>query len=78
MNYKLAIGLVLGIAIGFGCRVAGLPVPAPAALVGALLVVAMTSGYALADRFLARRQAHQADHCGGPSGLPPSHSRRGR
>jgi len=72
MYYKFAIGLLLGVGIGFGCRAMGIPVPAPPALVGALLVVAMTSGYTLADRFIARRQATAAPHCGGPSGL--SHS----
>ena len=37
-------------------------------LVGALLVVAMTSGYLLADRVLSRREAHHRRDCGGPSG----------
>jgi len=43
-------------------------VPAPPVLVGALLVVAMTSGYLLADRVLIRREAHHRRDCGGPSG----------
>jgi XapX domain-containing protein len=68
MNWKLLVGIALGFAIGFGCRASGIPVPAPPLLVGALLVVAMTSGYLLADRFLARRTAMHAEHCGGPSG----------
>lgn len=68
MNPKLFTGIVLGFAIGAGCRWAGVPVPAPPALAGALLVVAMTSGYLLADRFIARVVARHADHCGGPDG----------
>ncbi|HEY0334940.1 MAG TPA: DUF1427 family protein [Stenotrophomonas sp.] len=68
MNFRLVVGLLLGLAIGFACRALGVPVPAPPALVGALLVVAMTSGYALADRFLARREAIHIHDCGGPSG----------
>jgi len=68
MEMKLALGLLLGVGIGFGCRALGIPSPAPPALVGALLVVAMTSGYCLADRYLVRRAAAWRDHCGGPSG----------
>lgn len=68
MNPKLFVGIALGFAIGFGCRWAGVPVPAPPALVGALLVVAMTSGYLLADHFIARKAAQHAIHCGGPDG----------
>ncbi|AKJ02348.1 Hypothetical protein AA314_03974 [Archangium gephyra] len=37
-------------------------------LVGASLVVAMTSGYLLADHFIATRPAHHRPDCGGPSG----------
>jgi XapX domain-containing protein len=41
----VALGIVLCALIGGACRVADIPVPAPPALVGALLVVAMTLGY---------------------------------
>lgn len=68
MDLKFGLGLLLGVAIGVGCRALGIPSPAPPALVGALLVVAMTVGYTLADRFLARRAARTLAHCGGPSG----------
>lgn len=68
MNGKFAIGLLLGFGIGLACRWIGIPSPAPPALVGAMLVVAMTAGYLLADRFLARRKATQAGSCGGPTG----------
>ncbi len=70
MNPRFLIGLLLGTVIGFGCRALGMPSPAPPALVGALLVVAMTVGYTLADRFLARRAASTLAHCGGPTGRP--------
>lgn len=68
MNVRFALGLLLGFAIGFACRWSGVPAPAPPALVGALIVFAMTAGYVLADRFLARRAATQAMACGGPTG----------
>ena len=68
MNWKFAIGVALGFAIGFGCAALGIPSPTPPVLAGALLVVTMTAGYLLADRFLAKRAATQAPHCGGPDG----------
>ncbi|KAF1723220.1 DUF1427 family protein [Pseudoxanthomonas wuyuanensis] len=68
MNWKLLLGIALGFAIGFGCRASGIPVPAPPLLVGALLVVAMTSGYLLAERWLTRRAAAHVADCGGPTG----------
>ncbi|MGN6153684.1 MAG: DUF1427 family protein [Lysobacteraceae bacterium] len=55
MNPRFPIGIVLAALIGMGCRVFGIPSPAPPLLIGALLVVAMTSGYQLTDRWLARR-----------------------
>jgi XapX domain-containing protein len=68
MNWKFPAGLALGFAIGFGCAALGIPAPAPPVLAGALLVVTMTVGWLLADRYLARRAATQAAHCGGPQG----------
>ncbi|MFK8017642.1 MAG: DUF1427 family protein [Gammaproteobacteria bacterium] len=41
-----AIGVLLGLAIGFACRWFDIPSPAPPTIMGALLVVAMTLGYA--------------------------------
>lgn len=70
LRIKRLAGLALGAGIGFGCRAAGIPSPAPPALAGALLVVAMTCGYALADRVLARRAAAHLHDCGGPDGGP--------
>ena len=69
MNSKIILGIALGYAIGFLCSVLAIPVPAPPVLVGALLVVAMTSGYLLTDRYLAKHRPYsQTDHCGGPTG----------
>ena len=52
VTMKSMVGLVLGVAIGAACRWFEIPVPAPPRLIGALLVVAMTIGYLLADRAL--------------------------
>lgn len=65
---KVALGLLLGLAIGAGCRWLGIPAPAPPVLPGALLVVAMTLGYLVADRWLCRRDALNRSLCGGPAG----------
>lgn len=65
---KIALGLLVGLAVGAGCRALGIPSPAPPVLAGALLVVAMTLGYLGTDRWLARREARCAGLCGGPDG----------
>jgi len=71
---KSFLGLALAFAIGFACRAFGIPSPAPPVIVGALLVVAMTIGYLLVDRFVTQPARHAID-CGGPSGLTPSATR---
>jgi XapX domain-containing protein len=71
---KIALGFVLAIAIGVGCRVAGVPLPSPPVLIGALLVVAMSTGYTLMDRFARHREATNRIHCGGPTGEPAKHA----
>ena len=68
---KSLLGLALAFAIGFACRAFAIPSPAPPVIVGALLVVAMTTGYLLVDRLMTRPARHAVD-CGGPSGLLPS------
>lgn len=65
---KIALGLALALAIGVACRLAGIPLPAPPVLIGALLVLAMTLGYVVTDRYAARRAARSKPLCGGPSG----------
>lgn len=62
------IGIVVGFGIGLACRLLGIPSPAPPAIEGALLVLAMTGGYLAADRWLARRAATTRHLCGGPDG----------
>lgn len=67
MNLKVILGLALGFAIGFGCALAAIPVPAPPVLIGALLVVAMSTGYVLTDKFICPARAKtQQKNCGGP------------
>jgi len=51
---KPAIGLLLAFAIGFACRVFGIPSPAPTLIIGAFLAVAITSGYVGMGLWLAR------------------------
>ncbi|MGV7195088.1 XapX domain-containing protein [Xanthomonas sp. NCPPB 1325] len=46
------LGVLLALAIGVGCRLLDLPLPAPPRLSGALLVVAMSGGFLLADWLL--------------------------
>ena len=41
----VAFGLLLAFAIGVGCRMLDIPLPAPPRLQGALLVLAMTVGF---------------------------------
>jgi XapX domain-containing protein len=65
---KIVIGLLLGLLIGAACRFFDIPVPSPPKLVGALLVVAMTVGYSVTDRYFAKAQATTTHLCGGPTG----------
>jgi XapX domain-containing protein len=51
---RLVLGFVLAFFIGAVCRLARIPSPAPNALLGSLLVVAMSVGYIAAGRVLAR------------------------
>ena len=57
---KSAIGLLIGFALGAGCRFFDIPVPSPPKLLGALLVVATTVGYMTADKLLTKPAAPQA------------------
>lgn len=45
--FSALAGIGLGFIIGVGCRLLDLPLPAPPRLVGALLVVTITSGFLL-------------------------------
>ena len=50
-----ALGIILGLAIGMGCRWFDIPLPAPPKLVGSLLVVAMTTGFVGTELLLESR-----------------------
>jgi XapX domain-containing protein len=53
--FKIIIGISLGICIGIGCRLFEIPLPGPPAILGAVLAVAMATGYTLTDRVLTKR-----------------------
>ena len=59
-SVRIVLGFVLALAIGAICRLAEIPLPAPPAIIGALLVVSMTLGFLLADRWLTRGEAEQS------------------
>jgi XapX domain-containing protein len=65
---KIVLGLLLALGVGIVCRLVGLPLPAPLALTGALLVLAMSAGYESVDRLAPHREATQRKNCGGPDG----------
>ncbi len=52
--------VVLSLAIGAGARIFTIPVPAPPRIAGALLVVAMTLGYMLADHLMTEDTIEQS------------------
>ncbi|HXD05216.1 MAG TPA: DUF1427 family protein [Burkholderiaceae bacterium] len=58
---KVSLGLALGFAIGVACRILDIPSPAPSMLSGALLVMAMTIGYVVTDRWLELNAARRRD-----------------
>ena len=68
MNIRIIFGFILAFGIGILCRLLPVPLPAPTALVGALVVLSMTLGYIAADRYLARRAATLARNSAGPIG----------
>jgi XapX domain-containing protein len=53
MIVKSVTGIFLGLIIGVGCRCFGIPLPGPPAIFGAVLTVAMATGYTMADRLVA-------------------------
>ena len=52
---KIAIGLVLAVCVGIGCRWFGIPLPGPPAIMGAAMAVAMATGYTATDYYLTRK-----------------------
>jgi XapX domain-containing protein len=61
---KIVVGLLLALGVGVVCRLVGLPLPAPLALTGAGLVLAMSAGYEFVDRFTSHREATERETCG--------------
>jgi XapX domain-containing protein len=57
---KLAIGLVIAVLVGIGCRWFGLPLPGPPAIMGAAMAVAMAVGYTATDYLLIKRNPSTA------------------
>ncbi len=53
---KMIIGLGVGFGIGVGSRWLGIPSPAPQAITGAFLVLAMTVGYLAMGAWMNRRR----------------------
>lgn len=51
---KIVFAIALALGIGAACRWFEIPVPAPPRLLGALLILAVTVGYVLTDRWLSR------------------------
>jgi XapX domain-containing protein len=51
---KILLGFLLAFGIGSVCRFAGIPSPAPNAILGSLLVVSMSLGYVAAGWYLHR------------------------
>jgi XapX domain-containing protein len=49
---RIFLGFVVALAIGAMCRLVRIPSPAPNAILGSLLVVAMSVGYVLTDKLL--------------------------
>jgi XapX domain-containing protein len=54
---RILIAFIVAFGIGAGSRWANVPSPAPQAIVGALLIVAMSAGWVSADHFLPHKQA---------------------
>jgi XapX domain-containing protein len=52
---KIAIGLLLAVCVGIGCRWFGIPLPGPPAIMGAAMAVAMATGYTATEYFLTRK-----------------------
>ena len=70
---KLIIGISISFLVGVFCRYFDIPVGSPPVIPGALLVVAMTLGYAGTDKALQAKRVATTKHlCGGPTGASGS------
>ena len=55
---KLLIGFLVAFGVGAFCRLCRIPSPAPQAIVGSLLILAMSSGYLVAGQLIDLLQFH--------------------
>jgi XapX domain-containing protein len=74
MVVKGLIGIVLAVCIGVGCRWFGIPLPGPPAILGAVLAVAMATGYTVTDKILTSRRAPVPLTTSGAMTTPPGHN----
>jgi XapX domain-containing protein len=51
---RFAIGIVLSLLIGAGCRWTGVALPGPDKMKGVILVVALTVGYVIMGKLLGK------------------------
>jgi XapX domain-containing protein len=59
-SMNLLVGFLVAFGIGAFCRLTKIPSPAPQAILGSLLVVAMSVGYVAAGRVIDHLQLHTA------------------
>jgi XapX domain-containing protein len=73
---KILIAFVVAFAIGAASRWTRVPSLAPQAIVGSLLIVAMSTGWIAADRFLTQKQPVAVVHVSRPkgAGVPTNHA----
>jgi XapX domain-containing protein len=72
---KILIAFVVAFVIGAASRWTRVPSLAPQAIVGSLLIVAMSTGWIAADRFLTQKQPMAVAHVSRPeaAGVPTNH-----
>ncbi|WP_429633198.1 DUF1427 family protein [Tunturiibacter psychrotolerans] len=58
---KLLFGFLVAFGIGAFCRLTRIPLPAPQAIVGSILVVTMSIGYVVTGRVIDRLKAQAID-----------------
>jgi len=61
VTIRLIAGYLLAFAIGVACRLANIALPAPTAMLGAIIVLAIILGYPSADRLYAQQQKPPKD-----------------
>jgi XapX domain-containing protein len=56
MTIRFIASYLLAFTIGVACRLVNIPLPAPTAMLGAIIVLAITLGYLFADRLYVEQQ----------------------